>query len=216
MPATETGRRSGVLVDWHDAKGFGFIQDAADGRRLFAHVSAFPSGRRPVAGRAVTYAVTRDQRGRPCAELVEYEGLVLRGRARSVGTPVALALPALFLLALAGLAVLGTFPVWTLAVYGVLSLVTFLAYAADKRAAVRRDQRVPESSLHLLALLGGWPGALVAQRTLRHKTIKQPFRMIFWVTVAANLAVLAWVGLSLLLGLPPPWTLVADVVAGAG
>lgn len=204
MPPAESGRRAGVLVDWHDAKGFGFIQDAADGRRLFAHVSAFPSGRRPVAGRKVTYAVTRDQRGRPCADRVEYVGVVLRRRTRSRGTTAALGVAVAFLLAVAVMAALDALTVWAVPVYGVLSLITYAAYDSDKRAAVRRDQRVQESTLHLLGLLGGWPGALVAQRTLRHKTIKQPFRTIFWATVGANLAALAWLVLAPLLGLPLP------------
>lgn len=46
--------------------------------------------------------------------------------------------------------------------------------------------RVPENTLHLLALLGGWPGALYAQQTLRHKTQKTSFRIVFWMTVLAN------------------------------
>ena len=69
---------------------------------------------------------------------------------------------------------------------------------ADKAAARQGRWRTPESTLHTLALVGGWPGALVAQRVFRHKTTKQPFRTIFWFTVVANCAALAW----LLLGHP--------------
>jgi uncharacterized membrane protein YsdA (DUF1294 family) len=76
--------------------------------------------------------------------------------------------------------------------------VTFLVYAWDKSAARRGAWRVPESTLHVLALLGGWPGALLAQRVLRHKTRKQPFGAIFWVTVLANCLALA--GLAYLSG----------------
>lgn len=74
--------------------------------------------------------------------------------------------------------------------YALLSVVTFTVYGVDKSAARRGRRRVPENRLHLLAIVGGWPGALVAQRTFRHKTVKQPFRAIFWVTVAANCAAL--------------------------
>ena len=72
------------------------------------------------------------------------------------------------------------------AAYAAVSAVTFAAYGLDKRAARRGTRRTPEVTLHLLSLLGGWPGALVAQRTFRHKTVKQPFRAVFWCTVALN------------------------------
>lgn len=78
-----------------------------------------------------------------------------------------------------------------IALYAVASAVTFVTYGADKRAARRSKHRVPELTLHVLALLGGWPGALVAQQVFRHKTRKQPFRAVFWVTVAVNCLVLS-------------------------
>jgi cold shock CspA family protein len=52
---------------------------------------------------------------------------------------------------------------WLLAVYPSMSLVAYLMYARDKLSAIRGTWRVPESSLHLAELLGGWPGAYVAQ-----------------------------------------------------
>ena len=76
-------------------------------------------------------------------------------------------------------------------VYAAMSLVTFAAYGLDKDAARRRAWRIPEATLHVLSLLGGWPGALLAQAAFRHKTRKQPFRTVFWLTVVANLALLA-------------------------
>ncbi len=79
-----------------------------------------------------------------------------------------------------------------LGVYLVLGIVTFLAYALDKSAARKDRWRTHESTLHLLAILGGWPGALVAQSVLRHKTRKQPFKAVFWITVLVNCSVLIW------------------------
>ena len=73
----------------------------------------------------------------------------------------------------------------------VMSLVTFVVYARDKAAARDRRWRVAESTLHPLALVGGWPGALLAQEVLRHKTVKASFRATFWCTVVANLVLLA-------------------------
>lgn len=66
--------------------------------------------------------------------------------------------------------------------YGCLSLVTFCVYGMDKSAAKRGKQRVPESTLHLLSLLGGWFGALLGLKVFRHKTKKRRFLVIFWLT----------------------------------
>jgi uncharacterized membrane protein YsdA (DUF1294 family) len=76
--------------------------------------------------------------------------------------------------------------------YASLSLVLFAMYGLDKAAARRGGWRTPEATLHVVALAGGWPGALLGQRVFRHKTRKQPFGAIFWCTVVANCAGLAW------------------------
>lgn len=79
-----------------------------------------------------------------------------------------------------------------LAWYLVIGVVTFFVYAKDKRAAINGNWRVPEKTLHILSVAGGWLGALIAQDKLRHKTQKQPFRAIYWVTVAMNVAAFVW------------------------
>ncbi|PTO98360.1 DUF1294 domain-containing protein [Vibrio sp. 10N.286.48.B8] len=76
--------------------------------------------------------------------------------------------------------------------YLVIGLVTFFVYAKDKRAAINGNWRVPEKTLHIFSVAGGWLGALLAQDKLRHKTQKQPFRAIYWLTVAMNIAVFIW------------------------
>lgn len=78
--------------------------------------------------------------------------------------------------------------------YLLLSLITLGVYWWDKRAAIHGNWRVPERTLHMLALLGGWPGAWLGQYWLRHKTRKASFRVMFWLTVLVNLTlpVLLW------------------------
>lgn len=74
------------------------------------------------------------------------------------------------------------------------SIVTFMAYAADKHAAQAVQWRMPEAHLHLLELLCGWPGALLAQRLLRHKSRKPGYRVAFRMMVVLNLAAtVAWI-----------------------
>ena len=116
-----------------------------------------------------------------------------RGRPRARGSLVAGAVAILFFGLLGFLVVRSILPVWLPAAYLLLSGVAFAMYRADKSAAsISGRRRTPESTLHTVDLLGGWPGALVARHVFRHKTIKQPFRTVFWLTVLANGAVLAW------------------------
>ena len=70
----------------------------------------------------------------------------------------------------------------------VINFVTLIAYAYDKAIAGRSGlMRVPEQVLHGLALAGGSPGALFAQRWLRHKTVKTGFRQIYWAIVVLQI-----------------------------
>lgn len=98
---------------------------------------------------------------------------------------------AVFAALLAVALVVGVLPWWLGAWYAAWSLVSFGAYAFDKAAARRGAARVAEQTLHLVDLAGGWPGALVAQQLLRHKTRKRSFRRVFWAGVVLNVLVLA-------------------------
>lgn len=66
------------------------------------------------------------------------------------------------------------------------SLIAVGAYWRDKRAAQRGEWRVRERTLHLIALAGGWPGAILAQRLFRHKTSDRPFRLVFHAIIALH------------------------------
>jgi uncharacterized membrane protein YsdA (DUF1294 family) len=112
-----------------------------------------------------------------------------RGRRASQG-PAAdwLALPAFACVYLL-LALFWQLPRGAALVYLASSLVCGVAYAIDKSAARAGRWRVAEKTLLMLGLVGGWPGAIVAQQVLRHKTSKAAFRMAFWATVCLNVAV---------------------------
>lgn len=71
--------------------------------------------------------------------------------------------------------------------FGVMSLATFVVYSVDKRRAKQEGDRISEKTLHILSLLGGWPGAIAGQKLLRHKTCKKSFRFVFWLSVLGNL-----------------------------
>jgi uncharacterized membrane protein YsdA (DUF1294 family) len=118
-----------------------------------------------------------------------------RSRPRSRFGPLDFAfwLPAVFLVYLALGAVMHHLPTAFPLTYGIISLASVACYAQDKRKAERGEWRTPESVLHVLDLLGGWPGGLLAQRVFRHKTRKLSFQAIFWICVAAHLAAWGWI-----------------------
>ena len=83
-------------------------------------------------------------------------------------------------------------PIVILGFYFLASLISYIVYAVDKSASQKEARRIPESTLHFLALIGGWPGALIAQQKLRHKSQKKSFRTIFWMTVLINIFTFVW------------------------
>lgn len=96
---------------------------------------------------------------------------------------------------------------WLAAWYAGVSVVAFAVYGADKSAARRSAPRVSERTLLALGLVGGWPGALVAQQVFRHKTRKRTFRRAFWATVVCNVVAL---------GLLIAWLAGGPALLGAG
>ncbi|MDC0681410.1 cold shock and DUF1294 domain-containing protein [Sorangium atrum] len=181
-------RNTGKIVRWLDDKGFGFIAPADGGPEAFVHIKSLPRGQRPAVGATVRYRAARDAQGRVRAEDVE-----LAGASASLGPASRALLVALpFLALVTALAALGRVPRVLPWLYLGASLVTLLVYYKDKRAAARGAWRTPEQTLHLLALVGGWPGALYAQQLLRHKSSKRSFRVVFWLTLALNVAGLGY------------------------
>jgi uncharacterized membrane protein YsdA (DUF1294 family) len=109
-------------------------------------------------------------------------------RCRGISIPVAVAL--CLMLAIPGYALsqLTSQIDWRVLVGAplALSVFTFFAYRSDKRRAEAGEWRVPESTLHFAALVGGWPGAFLAQRRFRHKTSKGSFQFVFWIVVLTH------------------------------
>lgn len=186
-------RYQGKITTWKDDKGFGFITPNADGKQVFVHINSFSNRqRRPVGNESVTYELKVDAKGRAQAENVTFAG----ERIPSPGPPgrsnIPLSLAALFLAFVAGATFAGKLPLAVLGLYLAASAVAFIAYALDKAAAKSDRWRTHESTLHLFGLMGGWPGALAAQRLLRHKWKKASFQVVFWATVILNCAALGW------------------------
>jgi uncharacterized membrane protein YsdA (DUF1294 family)/cold shock CspA family protein len=186
-------RDKGKVTGWKDEQGYGFVAPAEGGKPVFLHISGFARrSRRPANNDLVTYELGTDDKKRTRALRVRFsnEKAVGSTRPRSIGLPVAFA--AGFLLFIVAETLLGRLSTIILAVYFGVSLIAFIGYAMDKSAARNNRRRTPESTLHVLALIGGWPGAAFAQRLWRHKSSKAEFQRVFWVTVVLNCAALGW------------------------
>jgi uncharacterized membrane protein YsdA (DUF1294 family) len=109
--------------------------------------------------------------------------------------PLSLVVLAAFALAWAVVAVMRGVPSWAGVLYAGASAACFALYAIDKSAARAGRERIPESVLLSLGLVGGWPGAIVAQQVFRHKTAKWTFRVRFWISVVANVGLFVAVAL---------------------
>lgn len=97
-----------------------------------------------------------------------------------------------FCITLVAVTFLNLLPIEVVYLYLTTSVITFVMYALDKSAARKGKWRIPEIRLHVLSLLGGWPGAYYAQRKLRHKSAKISFKRTYWATVAVNLTAFIW------------------------
>ncbi len=186
-------RYQGRITTWKDDKGFGFITPNGAGEQVFVHITSIANRQhRPEGNELVTYELKVDGKGRAQANAVSFVG----GKRIPSGPPGRSNFPpifaACFLVFLVVAVIVGRVPVVVLALYLGASLIAFFAYAFDKSAAAMNQWRTQESTLHLFSLLGGWPGALAAQRLLRHKSAKASFQATFWVTVVLNCGAFSW------------------------
>ena len=208
-------RYSGTLTQWNDERGFGWIEADGGGERLFVHISAFeprpPAEQRPQPGQRLEFAVGMEQGRKRALQVAWRAGGSLTqarrrnspsaGRLQSSRTPpqgwhassgFSYGVLLVWLLLMLAAAVIWGVPRILWLVYAGLSMLTFMAYWQDKWAAQKGQWRTPEKTLQTMALAGGWPGALLAQQWLRHKSSKTSFQLQFWLMVLINVAAVLW------------------------
>jgi uncharacterized membrane protein YsdA (DUF1294 family)/cold shock CspA family protein len=190
------------LVQWDAGKGFGFLIPNAGGRKIFVHANEFTNRNTLpdlAVGALLTFEVGPDAQKRSCAKnvatvIAPYVRRHGDGRAdaREVASTWSQWLAIVWFVIVSTLFALSMLPWKFFALWLGTNVVTYMFYAIDKSAAKRGGWRTSESSLHLLALVGGWPAAAIAQQRLRHKTSKAEFRRVFWFTVIANVGAMLW------------------------
>ncbi|UPQ89699.1 DUF1294 domain-containing protein [Vibrio sinaloensis] len=175
----------GQVVEWNDSKGYGFISSADGQLRVFFHISSVTNrGYRPKKSDGVIYDLVEDSKGRLNAQNVVIPG--------ANGFPFTVLFGFSFLVAATASIIVFNGEHLLIPVYLLMSVFTYLMFAWDKQAAQSGRWRTSENTLHMLSLLGGWPGALLAQFQLRHKSSKQPFKLILWITIILNVAGFVW------------------------
>ncbi len=181
-------RIEGILKSWNAARGFGFIAPLRGGPEVFVHARAFVAGSpRPRPRQRLSFEIEQRRDGRQRAvRVAPVAGRAEWRRNERQGTFEWFALGGF------GLVYLGFALAWSVQyrvglLYLLASVLCFLLYARDKRAAIAGARRIPESVLLAAGLFGGWPGAVLAQRLLRHKSAKPAFRRRFRATLALNL-----------------------------
>jgi uncharacterized membrane protein YsdA (DUF1294 family)/cold shock CspA family protein len=186
-------RIKGKITFWKADKGYGFITPDSGAKKVFVHINAFADkSNRPRINQLVSFSLSEDKQGRPCAVRVTRAGEELPDEIKR-NDKLLYVLGAVFFLAAVALSVVtGSMPLPVLLVYLVASSLTYAIYAMDKSAASSGAWRTQESTLHGLSLIGGWPGALIAQQVLRHKSKKEEFRFVFWLTVVINIGIFLW------------------------
>lgn len=186
-------RLKGKLIKWDAQKAFGFIAPQGGGDHVFIHKLAFSNRQRtPKINDVITFSLSKDKQGRYCADEATYTGEKLKKKQAKNVSKFSIYLSVAFLGFIVMALITGYIPMKLLLTYLGVSTLTFITYAFDKSKAQRGAWRTPESTLHLFALVGGWPGAAIAQQTLRHKSQKKEFRFVFWLTVMANCSALIW------------------------
>ena len=186
-------RHQGRITHWKNDKGFGFITPNEGSQQVFVHIRSFSNRLARSAGNGrVTYELKPETRVRSQAHRVAFVGERTATSAPTHRTNILLLFALLLLVFVATMVFAGRLPYAVLWLYLGASLIAFVAYALDKSAAIHARRRTEESTLHLLGLIGGWPGALAAQQLLRHKSSKASFQGVFLVTVAVNCCGLGW------------------------
>ncbi|MFK7911172.1 MAG: DUF1294 domain-containing protein [Akkermansiaceae bacterium] len=174
-------RHIAKIHSWESGETYGFLKHGKKG--LFLHRRDFAERhKKPEPGDLIHFEVGKDSKGRRCAINAVHHNDGGRFSIPSLALLTALlCLPLLAILQLSRAH--PSIPTWAFAAPLLVSLITYRFYAADKKHARAKRWRTSESTLHFLELIGGWPGAFIAQRRLRHKCSKENYQSVFWLIV---------------------------------
>ncbi len=183
----------GKLIKWNDDRGFGFIQPVDSSQEVFLHICELKDAtRRPQVDDIIYYYVVAEEDGKFRANNAFIPG----ARSNQISSSISLAIGTTSPFPIQEMLLLSILPLVTsihffattrnplpFILYPTMSVLTYALYANDKSRANRGKWRIPEQSLHLCELAGGWLGGFVAQQKLHHKSKKKSYQIKFWTIV---------------------------------
>ena len=78
-----------------------------------------------------------------------------------------------------------------------INVVTFIVYGIDKYKAKKAKWRIPETTLLLLAVLGGSIGAWMGMKVWHHKTMHKKFKYGIPAILLIQIALMAYLHMNL-------------------
>lgn len=206
-------KHQGYVVKFDAERGFGFIKFKEFDKELFFHIKGFKANRNPVIGEQVLFDIKPDKQGRPVAVNVQEALFVAKKQQereqrkqkqqahkahqarqeQKHGTLNLLCGFAVgYFVLIVIMSLMSDVPSYLPLMYVVMGVISFIMYYQDKRKAQNNQWRIPEKTLHIIDVLGGWIGATFAHKLLNHKATKAPFRGVFYATIVIH--VMAVVG----------------------
>ncbi|MCL9780843.1 cold shock and DUF1294 domain-containing protein [Vibrio sp. S4M6] len=174
---------TGIVTEWNENKGYGYISVNNQPIKIFFHISDF-SGHslRPQVSEHVIFSLTKDNSGNLRAVDIK----------RPIVFNFSIALAIWFATMVVGSIYLLNYPIIVIDYLLLISGFTYVLYAFDKSLSSSDNWQVPELVFHVFTLAGGWPGAVLAQSFLRHRPLSLSYLPTFWFTVIANVTLFAW------------------------
>lgn len=187
-------RKKGILTTWNDDKGYGFITPVGEKKEIFVHISEYQGY--PLLNDRVSFTLSKDKSGRDCAiNTIKFDVAKLTSQIKKTNhiSTFSILIITIFLLLLFYLIQDKKIATYIIIYYILIGIFTFYTYSKDKDFSQDGNWRVSEKRLHLLSMMGGWLGALIAQDKLNHKSSKKRFKIFFLITIMLNIALLFYI-----------------------
>ena len=173
----------GYVIHFNEEKGYGFIGSDDYEENIFVHITQVKNADELSQGQAVEFDIEKTKKGLAAIN-------VMAGK-KQYSPYLIFGLLSLFL-SIAIFSYASQQMQILIAYLIAINSTTFLLYGYDKFISSGEKLRVPELNLQTLALLGGSPAALIAQKFFRHKTIKGSFQIVYWLIVTLQIGLLLY------------------------
>ena len=173
----------GYVIHFNEEKGYGFIGSDDYEENIFVHITQVKNADELSQGQAVEFSIEKTKKGLAAINVIA--GDKQQSPYFIFGLISLFSILAIFAYASQHLQILISYLI-------AINTTTFVLYGYDKLISSGEKLRIPELNLQALALFGGSPAALMAQKFFRHKTIKGSFQIVYWIIVVGQMGLLVW------------------------